>query len=116
MALTGGFLKGESLSSILFFGPWVKESCVAPLEEGGCLPLWVTLEEWPYYPCSHHYLPRHIYRCTLSQGDSFSLCSWPPMDTGACLLFTVRCIVTPFDLLLFEPDAVCLVAFNPLKG
>lgn len=47
---------------------------------------------------------------------SFSLCCWPPMDTGACLLFTVWCIVTPFDLLLFEPDAVCLVAFNPLKG
>lgn len=37
MARAGGFWKGESLSPILFSGPWVKESCV-PAPEGGRLP------------------------------------------------------------------------------
>lgn len=57
MALASGFQKGESLSPILFSGPWVKESCVPAPEGGDCLLLWVTLEEWRYYPHSHHYLP-----------------------------------------------------------
>lgn len=119
MALAGGFQKGGSLSSILFSGPWVKESCVPP-PGGGRLPAAEGhLRRMALLSPSHHYLPRHIYRCTLSEGAPRRFLfpsSWPPMDTGACLLFAVRCIVTRFDLLLFEPDAVCLVAFNPLKG
>lgn len=90
------------------------------LKEGGCRPLWVTLEERRYYAgpsslSSPTHLQVYPFLLCLSQ-VSFSLCCWPLRDIGACLLFTTRCIVTPFDLLLFEPDAVCLVAFNPLKG
>lgn len=120
MASAGGFQKGESLSPILFSGPWVKESYVPPTE-GGRLPAALghlrrmALLSPQSSLSSLTHLQVYPFLLCLSQ-VSFSLCCWPPMDTGACLLFTMRCIVTPFDLLLFEPDAVCLVAFNLLKG
>lgn len=119
MALPGGFQKGGSLSSILFSGPWVKESCVPPPGGGwppaaeGHLRRMALLS-----PQSSLSSPTHLQVYTFwgcPSQVSFSLCSWPRMDTGACLLFTMQCIVTRFDLRLFEPDAVCLVAFNPLK-
>lgn len=111
----------ESLCSLFsLLVPGSPRAVFQLLKEGGCLPLWVTLEEWRYYAGRHHYLPRHIYRCDLLTvpltGLFFLLCCWPLMDIGAWLLFTMRCIVTLSDLLLFEPDAVCRAAFNPLKG
>lgn len=108
MTPAGGFQKGESLPPFSSLVPGSRKTVFYPLKEGDCLPLWVTLEEWRYYPTVSTIFPdtsTGVPFLTVPLQVSFSLRCWP-MDTGARLLFTVRCIVTPFDLLLFEPDAV----------
>lgn len=108
MTAAGGFQKGASLPLFSSPGPGSRKTVFYPLKEGDCLPLWVTLEEWCYYPVVSTIFPdtsTGVPFLTVPLRVSFSLHRWP-VDTGARLLFTTRCIVTPFDLLLFEPDAV----------
>lgn len=110
-----------SVAYSLFWSLGHRELCSSSWRRSGCLPLWVTLEEWallcwPDITIFPDTSTGVLFLRCLSQALFFLLCCWPLMDIGACLLFTMRCIVTLSDLLLFEPDAVCRAAFNPLKG
>lgn len=117
MTTAGGFQKGESLPPILFSGPWVKENCVLP-PKGGRLPAALGhLRRMALLSRSQHYLPWHIYRCTLSYCASPGFFFPLPLAYGyrspPVIHHAVYCYPLWFAAVWTR---CCLVAFNPLKG
>lgn len=109
--------EGSVSAPILFSGPWVKENCVLP-PEGGRLPAAVGhLRRMVLLSRSQHYLPWHIYRCTLSYCASPGFFFPPPLACGyrspPVIHHAVYCYPLWFAAVWTR---CCLVAFNPLKG